>query len=146
MSGDDPKGDEKPDRDTLLVEYQKAQDSAEHHDSLVWSVSSIVFGGMLVLIGFSLDHLADKSSELPVLCIGLLGILLTVSLWFFQSDLRSIKRKKYRRCIEIEKRLGMEQHSKLDHPEGRQTIIYKCILIAFALFWIFVLLKPGLPP
>jgi hypothetical protein len=36
----------------LLVEYGKAQDSAEHHDNLVWSIASLNWVGSAVLLGF----------------------------------------------------------------------------------------------
>lgn len=129
-----------PDRETLLVEYQKAQDSAEHHDNLVWTVSSIILGGMLVLMGFTLDHLT-KGFDLLVLYTSILGIVLITFLWFLQSTLRSIKRQKYERCKIIEQKLGMEQHRKLEHPEGRQTKLYRIVLIVSVLFWVLIVLK-----
>ncbi len=36
--------------DVLLTEYDKAQDSAQHHDTLVWTVSSLNWIGSAVLI------------------------------------------------------------------------------------------------
>jgi hypothetical protein len=50
---------DKTDLQALLVEYDKAQDSAQHHDSLVWTSVSFIFGGMLVLLRFVLNSL-DK--------------------------------------------------------------------------------------
>ncbi len=41
----------------LLVEYQTAQDSAEHHDALLWNVTAIIWGANLVLIGFVLQSI-----------------------------------------------------------------------------------------
>ena len=36
------------DNQSLLVEYQAAQDSAQHHDSLVWTTTGIIWGAGLV--------------------------------------------------------------------------------------------------
>ena len=38
------------DKEVLLVEYQAAQESAQHHDNLVWTVTALIWGGMLVLL------------------------------------------------------------------------------------------------
>jgi hypothetical protein len=46
----------------LLVEYQKAQDSAEHHDNLVGSVTSLWLGSA-VLIGRRLRPVAEPSAH-----------------------------------------------------------------------------------
>lgn len=53
-----------PDHQALMLEYEKAQDSAEHHDSLGWTSVSFVFGGMLVLLGFALGSM-EKNIMLP---------------------------------------------------------------------------------
>ena len=132
---------EKIEKDILLVEYQKAQDSAEHHDNLVWTISSIILSGMLVLIGFSLNFLSDPTFKSLILPIVILGILLTIFLWILQSDFRSIRIQKYERCKKIEEKLGMEQHTKLKYATGIQTKMYKGILIMLILIWILVLLK-----
>ena len=39
-----------------IAEYKATQDSAQHHDNLLWYVSSIVWGGNLVLLGSFLYH------------------------------------------------------------------------------------------
>lgn len=39
-------------REALLVEYQKTQDSAQHHDVLVWSITSLNWIGSALLMGF----------------------------------------------------------------------------------------------
>ena len=48
-----------PTPEQLLVEYQAAQTSAEHHDGLIWSISGVVWAASLVLLGILLAQ-ADK--------------------------------------------------------------------------------------
>jgi hypothetical protein len=48
---------DKTDLQALFLEYDKAQDSAQHHDTLLWTSVSFIFGGMLVLLGFVLNSL-----------------------------------------------------------------------------------------
>jgi len=131
----------KPNKDILLVEYQKAQDSAEHHDKLVWTTTSIILSGMLILIGFILENLF-KTPRIPILFFtGILGISLAIFLIVLQKGFREIKRQKYNRCKEIEQELGMEQHVKLKYEEGKQTSLYQKVLVVFIIFLAFIVLK-----
>ena len=139
------KNDKEPNNDILLLEYEKAQDSAEHHDSLAWQVSSVILAGMLVLIGFSLDHLGKQDLRFLVSLVALQGMILTVCLGWFQSTLRGIKRQKYDRCKEIEERLGMKQHAQLNYPEGTQTNFFLLVLAMFVLLWLIILVKSLCP-
>jgi hypothetical protein len=52
-----------PDHQAFLLEYEKAQDSAEHHDSLGWTSVSFVFDGMLVLLGFALGSMEKQEAR-----------------------------------------------------------------------------------
>jgi hypothetical protein len=49
--------------DALLVEYQKAQDSAEHHDGRIANVTSL-WVGTAVLMGFVLSALTKKGRHM----------------------------------------------------------------------------------
>jgi hypothetical protein len=92
-----------PDRQALLVEYEKAQDSAEHHDSLGWTSISFVFGGMLVLLGFALGSMEKQESQGVLRFVGWLGIGLTIAAVVVALQFNRITRFKYDRCREIER-------------------------------------------
>jgi uncharacterized membrane protein YfcA len=107
-----PTGD---DLQILLVEYQKAQDSAEHHDDLVSTLSGLWLGSA-VLIGFVLSGLGSSriAHHKPVLYLVILvGVLVSVLALYWATRSRQIKDKKYERCREIENELGglMHQHT-----------------------------------
>ena len=96
-------------REILLAEYAAAQSSAEHHDSLLWSATSIIWSGNLVLLGLAVTSL-DTPHSLPLLAS--LAVLGCVLVWFvdkFTQDFRSIKNQKYERCKKIEESLGLMQ-------------------------------------
>jgi hypothetical protein len=122
-----------------LAEYAAAQDSAQHHDSITWTVISIVWGASLVLMGFILSNLKDQPLRplLTVLCI--LGILLTACVWYARGKLNEIKKQKYERCKELEKVLGMKQHTVLQYPKGHIGSALAIMSIAFILAWLTVL-------
>lgn len=129
----------------LLVEYQKAQDSAEHHDNLIWTTTGIILGGMLILIGSILRYLESIKYPFLIFYISLLSIALIIFLWKFQESLKNIKIQKYDRCKDIEKDLKdkkgnqiMKQHSKLSYIPW-QTYYFKIVLAGFVLFWIFMI-------
>jgi len=133
-------------KDILLVEYQKAQDSAEHHDRLLWTTAALILGGMAALFGLAIGRDAWRAQRWIV---PLIGLLLCAALVFFPRTFRHIRKKKYDRCKVIERELGMEQHSQLqdDYPpawiRGRLRIRQICVLrvvnLLFALGWVWLL-------
>jgi hypothetical protein len=120
-------------QEVLLAEYQAAQSSAEHHDRLVWTATSIIWGGSLVLMGFILKNPLKGWWGFVQFLLCFIGILLTDFACFAQLDFRDKKNQKYDRCKEIEKILGMEQHLKT--KTGFQTDIYGLIMNLFLLAW-----------
>lgn len=64
--------------DALLVEYQAAQDSAHHHDNMLWSTTSIMWGASLLVIGFVLQHLEDATLRPLITALSVLGLVLAI--------------------------------------------------------------------
>lgn len=92
-------------RQAWLVEYQAAQDSAQHHDNLVWSITSLNWIGSAVLMGFVLDKVDNAKTlfaKVPLLFIALVGIVLTGCVWRWAYQMRRIKFAKYKRCQALE--------------------------------------------
>lgn len=118
-----------------LVEYQAAQASAEHHDGLLWSVTSIVWGASLVLVGFILGNL-EKSTLRPL--IGLLcglGAFLTVFVWVSARQFRSLKIQKYDRCKRIEASFDFRQHRDVRYPGRVVWALYTVVSLVFLGVW-----------
>jgi hypothetical protein len=128
-----------PELQALLVEYEKTQDSAQHHDSLGWTSVSFVFGGMLVLLGFALDSMENQKSQEVLLFVGWLGIALTIAAVVVALQFNSITRFKYNRCREIESQIGAQQHQKVPHIPGSQRIILVIIALGFIAVWLKVM-------
>jgi len=122
----------------LRIEYQAAQNSAQHHDSLVWSVTSIMWGGSLVLMGFTLQAVGKAWLRGPVTALGLLGMVLITAVWFMAFQLNAIKRQKYRRCKAIEKHLHLEQHLTVT-SSGMGRWLYGLIMVFFLAAWLCIL-------
>jgi hypothetical protein len=128
-----------PERDALLVEYQAAQDSAQHHDSITWTVISIVWGASLVLMGFILGNLQDRHLRPLLTVLSMLGIFLTAWVWYARGQLNEIKKQKYERCKSIERILGMNQHSVLKYEKGRIGSAIAIMSVAFIVAWVALL-------
>ena len=130
-------------REVLLVEYQKTQDSAEHHDSLVGSVTALWLGSA-VLIGFVLSALGEKHAHhykaVMILLIAL-GICLTIMTAWWALRAGKIKRKKYARCKEIERELGMRQHLMISPQQVFQTVAYVLLMALFLAAWAVLLAR-----
>jgi hypothetical protein len=126
-------------RDVLLVEYQKAQDSAEHHDDLVWSITALNWVGSAVLMGFVLSGLTDShpswGHKIALLSIAFVGFGLSVCVWRWARQVGAMRNHKYGRCKEIEQSLGMRQHTEAPW-RGRQRREYSFLMSAFLATWI----------
>ena len=131
------------------MEYQKAQDSAEHHDKLLWQMTSMFWAGNLVLLGFIINCLKDNTQNfsfkiiLAIICA--LGAILMIFMEVFGYSFGCIRRQKYQRCREIELKLGLRQHLNLNCQEYGQTILYFLISMSFVFIWIclfFIILVP----
>lgn len=137
---------EGPTNEALLVEYQAAQDSAQHHDNMIWSATGIVWGASLILLGFILEGLAKNADpgtakvsvsalSLAPLAVSPLAIVLLTYLWYAACVFASVKNQKYARCKEIELLLGLRQHSTLRMPKYRQRILYGIAMGLFIATW-----------
>jgi hypothetical protein len=123
----------------LLVEYQAAQSSAQHHDQLLWTVTSIMWGSSLVLMGFILKSpMTTLLGVIVSITLCVLGIILTIFVRSAQRQFRCLRNTKYARCKVIEEELGMEQHLKIKWPAGSQTWKYSIIMVLFLVTWVLV--------
>jgi len=120
--------DERQER-ILLVEYGKAQDSAEHHERLGWQARSILWASSFLLIGYSFT---TDWPPLVVAPIAGLGILLVCLARVWDWRLGKTKQAKYNRCKEIERRLGMAQHSSTQRDCWKRTFAWIITVILVA--------------
>jgi hypothetical protein len=125
----------------LLAEYEKAQDSAEHHDDLVWTVTSLNWVGSGVLMGFVVSGLGtdlSPSRKATLISLAVVGILLSSFVWVWALQFRRIRNYKYRLCKKIEAQLGMRQHTDTPHPPGVQTRAYAFLMTALLGAWVLL--------
>jgi len=126
------------DKQSLLVEYQAAQDSAQHHDNQVWTTTGIIWGAGLILIGFVVQSIGDLGLKLPVVAVCVLAILMLIYLWVMAFQLNSVKNQKYARCKELESILKLKQHSRLRYAKRSGRIFYSLIMAVFIVTWVFI--------
>ncbi len=126
-------------RQYLLTEYESAQDSAQHHDSLLWNIIGIIWGAQLVLLGLIIHSIESILSKPIVISSSVLAIVLLLYLFFTFLSLRNIRNFKYSRCKEIELELGLKQHSSLNHPRLLGTIAFFCVMLFFVGTWTIVI-------
>lgn len=134
-------GSPRADREVLLVEYEKAQDSAEHHDDLAWSETSLNWVGSALLMGFVLSGVDGDPTwthKVALLGVAVAGVALSLLVWRWVRQLRGLKLAKYERCREIEEVLGMEQHSSLRYRSGSQTREYTLLMLVFLAAWVIL--------
>jgi len=124
-----------PTDEQLLVEYQTAQDSAHHHDNLIWSITSIMWGASLVLLGFIIQAATNPALASLIVAATVLGILLNLCVLIAAFQLNSVKNQKYDRCKEIEGRFGLRQHRTVQYARGVQRVFYVLVTVVFLIAW-----------
>ena len=133
----------------ILAEYKKAQDSAEHHDRLSWSVTTTAWLANFVLLGFATGRMGQAVEVMNAICM--LGVLVTLCAWFGSMVLNTVKRQKYAKCKELEGKLNgltekmegcehrFSQHGDVQYPQGRLTFIRTVVSWLLILGWLIIL-------
>jgi hypothetical protein len=129
----------KPTTESILIEYQMAQESAQHHDNLIWNHTGIIWGAGLVSIGLVMPNLYDPALKFPMALVCVLAILMLIYLWKMVSILNSVMNQKYDRCKEIESILYLEQHKNLRYPKGLSRLFFSSIMTIFIFIWCLLL-------
>ena len=127
--------------ESKMLEYQMTQASAEHHDNLVWSVSTLTWGISSILLGFVLNNISKGSLGIVVLLFCLIGIFLILCSWLFARQFRDLRNQKYARCKELESELDIQQHTMIKYKNGSQALMYSIIMLLFLTTWLAVLIK-----
>jgi hypothetical protein len=97
----------KDENNWLMLEYEKAQDSAEHHNQMAWVVSSLFILTSLTLFGEIIANIEKLSFS--ILSLGVfIGIFLIIvnGILFFSSQKTKIK--KYEICKGIERKINKQ--------------------------------------
>jgi len=123
----------------LLVEYSSAQNSAQHHDTLVWNSIGIIWSAQLVLLGFIIQAKQDLHNPLIILFTSVLALVLLLYLSISYFSIRKIRNQKYKICKEIEKKIDLSQHSSLKHKKYVGTISFCIVTFFFMLVWLLVI-------
>lgn len=134
-NGSAPTGDELT---ILLEEYGKTQESAQHHDTLLWTVVGILFSGIAALFGFALQYFDGEHPKWQFGLIAILGMLSSALISFFVASFAGIRKQKYCRCRQIERRLVMRNHLGLKRWYPQRAVMYT-ISGLFFLTWLVLL-------
>lgn len=130
-----------PDEKKFLTEYSKAQDSAEHHDTLIWTSTGVACAANIALLIFVIRKETFLNYPITSTLLGLLGMLLIGSVWFLADALIALKKRKYDRCKELERKFGFKQHlnESKHYPAGRQRGFYNLCMASILIIWGFIL-------
>jgi hypothetical protein len=126
-----------------LAEYAAAQESAQHHDNLIWTTTGIIWAGNFVLLGFIANAVSTGYAGAFVPLASLLGLLLTGSVWRMVFVWKQVMNVKYQRCRELEVDLQMHQHRDVEavYPRAEMRIWYSIVSTLFLLAWSYFLVR-----
>ena len=125
----------------LLVEYSAAQNSAQHHDSLVWNSIGLIWSAQLVLLGFIIQVINEMLNPMIILFACVLALVLLIYLCISYFSFRKIRNYKYQICKEIEKEFNLHQHNSLKHKKYIGTISFFIVTVIFGIVWILVIVE-----
>jgi len=125
----------------LLMEYRKAQDSAEHHTNLGWTVTSIICAGSLALLGLVVDNITDNSVAHILGATAILGIILALVMNRIDSRCGHVASQKYTRCKSIEEELKMHHHLEYSPGGPSFQLLHDIVTFCLVVIWFGVLIK-----
>jgi hypothetical protein len=107
----------------ILTEYQKAQDSAEHYNTMVWTLFAVGVGFALIMLKVTLLDLKEEMNLLvEVLTLKSLILFLgAASLTYFGSLIRGADQKKHFK-YEICKKIELENKNFIGQNLGTEFL------------------------
>ena len=121
----------------MLAEYQQAQASAEHYNSLLWQVINIFTAANAVLlaaIGTAVvAGAAHRLQWLFLLAVAALGLVMNMAALRFTHVFRSYQNQKLERCRELERTIETLSLTQMTNHKGL------CSLKGIHRFWYFTL-------
>ncbi len=106
------------------LEYQLAQQSAEHHDKIGWHIMWIGHFAIMVLLKYAVANLDNHLISIP---LAIFSSILAFSIFSLLKNLREIKKAKYERCG------GLEDDKDGQHSRVKNYITMEHISLIFLL-------------
>lgn len=126
----------KTETEIKLAEYNATQNSAQHHDNLMWTVTSILLVSSIGLRALIEDPLSTNCEVRFV--IGIMNVLLLLGLFIFARGFREIKITKYKRLRELERDLGMKQHLNVyETYTPRMNRYFYFLIFVIIVVWVY---------
>jgi len=136
---------------TFLKEYELSQDMHNYYGHLTWEIGSIIIGGSIAGLALVISNQPRPSVVVSFFAIVVIGM--AIAFFLFMRRYRNITKLHLDRCIEIEERLGMKQHTKvkeakLPWPTGWGIVQSLCIFlivlaIGIAIYYLIPVCKLG---
>ncbi len=120
------------------IEYQKAQDSAEHHNTMIWTLMSLGIALSLWILHISWTR--KDLDPLYSLIILFFGAYILFYFSYLIEKANKIKKLKYDICKDIEDEFDFfaKQHKK-SNSKGSGIKLFTTIKIVIFLFYAFTL-------
>ena len=123
--------------------YEFAQDSAQHHDALLWEVTYVIWGSSTLLLGFVPEAVAGQ--PFLSLCTSIFAAFLTYKIKAFIESFRRIRNDCYDMCKKIEQDLNFEHKPHFATQSwlkpGEMTRLYLQINNTLTVVWVVVALR-----
>jgi hypothetical protein len=129
----------------MLAEYERAQESGLHIDTIIHEITAIVWGANTLLLGFTLEVKCKSDNQKLVLLAAFIGILMSIYVQFNVWLGKKAQKVAYSICREIEDELPLTHRLasriKENYPQWKPgQVAFVVLTIVFCVGWFCVFL------
>jgi hypothetical protein len=134
-----PGSDSQTNEQRSLFIYERAQENAHHHETVMWTFTSVAWAANAVLLEIALNLKSGAEKPWPLFAVSLIGLILTAFVWHMWGIFRNMKNSSYKTCQDIEGKFPdiPQVHNGIAkvYSGGEGTYWVQSINTAFGLVW-----------
>jgi hypothetical protein len=129
----------------MLAEYERAQESGLHIDTIIHEITAIVWGANTLLLGFTLEVECKSDNQKLVILAAIIGIFMSTYVPFNVWLGKKAQKVAYRICREIEDELPLTHRLawriRENYPQWKPGQVALAVLtVVFCFGWCLVFL------
>jgi hypothetical protein len=129
----------------LIAQYEFAHSNRSSADATAWEMTSIVWGGQTLLLGFVLEAIPNREAQFLIILVGVLGLLFCCFNHAVMRSRNTVCNAMIDVCREIEQAtpvMNFKPQERLDkiYEKRTQRTWFWMVNYSFAIVWLAVIL------
>jgi hypothetical protein len=131
----------------MIAAYEFARDNRSHADATAWEMTAIEWGAQTLLLGFVLEAISNRDSQVLIMLVGMLGLTMSVFNCVVMAARNRVCEVMIRICLRIEEKPEMvfkpqKRLNRLYRPRI-QTWSFRIVNSSFVPVWLWVIFQAG---